>query len=121
MEIKPFNNLGKKAQMGQKINKILIIILTVVILFQVFASLVPEAQSAGTQFGDVQTCSDAGGSFNTTQGLCLNGTTPADVTLVAFNSIPVNSLFSSNGVVILLLMVGLLIIVVRAVTLKSGK
>ncbi len=112
---------NKKGQIGKRINAIIIVILTIVILFQIFEALVPEAQSAGTQLGDAQRCSDAGGSFNETQSACLNGTNPADTLVVSFNSIPINSLFSSSGVVILLLMVGLFIIVLRSVLPGSKK
>lgn len=107
---------NKKGQViGTKINTAILVIITVVILFSLFNALIPEAQSAGTTLGDIQTCGDAGGFFNSTQGLCLNGTGPVDTDLVSFSSIPLNTLFSSSGVIILLLMVGLLLVVLQIV------
>ena len=105
----------KKGQIRTKINTVLIVIITIVVLFQVFAALVPEAQSAGTQLGDAERCSVGGGFFNSSQSLCLNGTGVVDTDLVAFEAIPISSLFASSGVVILLLMVALLLIVIKVV------
>ena len=113
MESKLLNT--KKAQIGKKINGAVAVIITVVVLFLVFADLVPEAQSAGDSFGDAQLCSESGGFFNTSQSACLNGTGVADTREVAFEDIPLNSLFSSTGVVIILLMVALLLIILKVV------
>lgn len=115
---------NKKAQqVGNGFNKtiisIAIVIITIVVLFNVFASLVPEAQSAGDQFSDATRCSDAGGNFNVSQALCLNGTSPADTGTVNFEAIPVATLFSGTGVVILLLMVFLIIGILRIVLPSS--
>ena len=116
-------DLGKKAQinLSGKLTTIVVIIITIVVLFQIFSSLVPEAQSAGTELGDAQRCTDGGGFFNSTQALCLNGTNPADTALVNFDAIPISSLFSSSGVVILLLMVSLFIGVMKLVLPKGKK
>lgn len=120
-------NLQKLVQnkKGQRFEKIFltitILIVTIIVLFSLFNALVPEAQSAGTQLGDAQTCGDAGGFFNATQGLCLNGTNPADIALVSFSSIPLSGLFSASGIVILLIMVGLLLVILGLVLRRPRK
>lgn len=113
----------KKGQIniGTKLTTIVVLIITVIVLFQVFASLVPEAQSAGAELSDSTRCGDAGGFFNSSQSLCLNGTNPADTAQVGFDAIPISSIFSSSGVIILLLMVSLFIGVMSLVLPKSRK
>ncbi len=106
---------NKKAQLGKRINAGVTIIITVVVLFLLFADLIPEVQSSGNQLGDAERCSVSGGFFNTTQSACLNGTSPADTGVVGFDAIPLSSLFSGSGVVVILLMVFLLIIVIQTV------
>lgn len=121
MKLSPLDLVkNKKAQIGKRINAILLVIISVIILFSIFDALVPEAQSAGTQLGDAQRCSDGGGFFNTSQSACLNGTNPGDTGVVAFSAIPISTLFSSSGVIILLLMVSLILIVIKMV-MPRGK
>jgi hypothetical protein len=109
---------SKKAQLNTKINTVIVSVITIVILFQIFSTLVPEAQSAGDELGDLQRCSDAGGFYNNTQALCLNGTNPADTAQVTFSAIPISSLFGSSGVAVLLLMILLLMIVLKIIMPK---
>ncbi|MAH51507.1 hypothetical protein CMI37_37170 [Candidatus Pacearchaeota archaeon] len=104
----------KKAQVAKKINSIILIILSVVILFQIFTALVPEAQSAGEQLGDAERCSVGGGFYNTSQTACLTNSSPEGTNQI-YSPIPVSSLFGNSGVVILLLLVSLFLIVIKMV------
>lgn len=79
----------KKGQIGSRVTSAVEAIILVVVLFLLFADLVPEAQSAG----------------NT-----LNA-----------SGVPLGTLFTGNGVVILLVMVGLLLTVLRVVMPSSRK
>ena len=81
---------GKRAQGGisSNVTSAVEAIILVVVLFLLFADLVPEAQSAG----------------NT-----LNA-----------SGVPLGTLFTGNGVVILLIMVGLLLTIL-GVVLRRGK
>lgn len=81
--------IGKKAQIGTRVTSAVEAIILVVVLFLLFADLVPEAQSAGDT---------------------LNA-----------SGVPLGSLFTSSGVVILLIMVGLLLVVLRVVMPGSRK
>jgi len=106
--------LNKKGQaLSKGVNTAVIIIVSIVILFQLFASLVPEAQSAGDEFSDATRCGDSGGNFNVSQALCLNGTNPEDTFVVSFEAVPLSSLFGSSGIIILLLLVFLLLAVIK--------
>ena len=84
--MKKFN---KKGQIAGKVTTAIEGIILVVVLFLMFAQLVPEAQTAG------QTLNDTG--------------------------VPLGSLFSQDGVMILLIMVGLLLVILRVVLPKGRK
>jgi len=84
--MKKFN---RKGQIGAKVTSAVTAIILVVVLFLMFAELVPEAQTAG----------------NT-----LNAT-----------GVPLGSLFTGSGVMILLIMVGLILTVLRVVLPSSKK
>ena len=79
----------KKGQIGSKVTGAVEAIVLVVVLFLLFAQLVPEAQTAG----------------NT-----LNA-----------SGVPLGSLFTGTGVMILLIMVGLLLTVLKVVMPGSRK
>ena len=80
---------NKKGQIGSKVTGAVEAIVLVVVLFLLFAQLVPEAQAAG----------------NT-----LNA-----------SGVPLGSLFTGTGVMILLIMVGLLLTVLKVVMPSSRK
>ena len=102
------------------LNSAIIGLVLLVVLFQLYATLIPEAGAAGDALGDAATCSSAGGFFNGTQNLCLNGTGPADTAQVSFQSIPLSGLLSGTGVVFVIIMAALVILVVRSF-LPGGK
>ncbi len=116
---------NKVAQMGTKINNVVGIVIFIIVIFQVFGSLVPEAQSAGEQLNASNRCAEIGCFFgdgiNGTQDVCFNDNSDEQVNCAVNNVIPLSSLFSSRGVVILLLMVGLFIGVMRLVMPKGKK
>lgn len=96
------------------LNTAIIGLVLLVVLFQLYATLIPEAGAAGDSLGDAATCSTAGGFFNGTQNLCLNGTSPADTAQVTFQSIPLGGLLGGSGVVFVIIMAALVILVVRS-------
>lgn len=114
---------GKKGQkLSKGINIALTIIISVIVLFQIFTSLTPEAQDAGNRFSDETKCGEAGCFFNSTSPVnCLiNSSTegqgiscPNDVAIV-----PLASLFGSSGLIILLLVLFLFIMVFKIVIPK---
>ncbi len=81
--------INKKGQIASKVTDSITAIILVVVLFLLFAQLVPEAQTAGN---------------------ILNS-----------SGVPLGTLFTGNGVMILLLMVGLLLTILKAVLPSSKK
>ena len=75
--------MNKKAQISSRVTSAVEAIILIVVLFLLFADLVPEAQSAGNS---------------------LNA-----------SGVPLGTLFTGSGVVILLVMVGLLLTVLSVV------
>lgn len=116
------NNLNSVVTSGA------ILIITLVVLFQIWASLVPEAQVAGDSLNDSNRCSAVGCFYNSTfatAGRCVtNVTSPESNSTgcsVAGQSIPLSSLFGGKGIVILLLMVLALFTAIRIVLGKGKK
>lgn len=81
--------MNKKGFIGGKVTQSIEAIILIVVLFIMFAQLVPEAQTAGNS---------------------LNA-----------SGVPLGTLFTGNGVVILLIMVGLLLTVLSVVLPKKSK
>lgn len=75
------------AKLEAKVNNAIYGIIGLVLLFKLYAVLVPEAQTAGDE-------------LNTA-------------------GVPLGSLFTANGIVFLIVMVGLLIVVIRSVMGKK--
>ncbi len=111
---------NKKAQLGKRINIVISFLVVVTVLLFLFNDLVPEVRQSGDQFGDTERCAVVGGFFNTTQSLCLNGTNPSDTAIIGFQPIPLSSLFSGNGVVVILIMLFLLITIARLALTSNG-
>ena len=80
---------SKKAQISSRVTSAVEAIILIVVLFLLFADLVPEAQQAGNE---------------------LNA-----------SGVPLGTLFTGSGVVILLIMVGLLLTVLKVVLPGSRK
>ena len=80
---------SKKGQISSRVTSAVEAIILVVVLFLLFADLVPEAQTAGNE---------------------LNA-----------SGVPLGTLFTGSGVVILLIMVGLLLTVLKVVMPGSRK
>ena len=112
--------INKKAKLNQTIlNTALLGIVLLVVLFQIYANIIPDAQSAGDTMGDSARCSAAGGFYNISQNLCLNGTTPADTAVVSYSAIPLSGLFSGTGVVFIIIMAALVVLIVKSYVSKK--
>lgn len=107
----------KKGQIGKKINSIIGIIITVIVLFLVFANIAPEAQTGGDRFIS-DACSDAGCAFDTTTRVCDINSSSEGEGIACDNPVdspPLASIFSGSGIVIILLMIFLFIMIIRMV------
>lgn len=116
-----------KAKKAQKLNKgitvAVTVIISVVVLFTLFADLIPEAQSAGDEFSDDNKCVEAGCIVNNTfSNTCRNDTIPtSEACTFDIETVPLASLFGGSSVIILLLMVTLFLGIISLVMPKSRK
>ncbi len=120
MEIKELYK-DKKAQIGRRITSVAIVVISIIVLFQIFSELVPEAQAGGDRFVS-DACGDAGCSFDTSTRICeINSSSEGEgiVCPNAVNSPPLSTLFSGTGIVIILVMVGLLLVALRLTLFRN--
>ena len=123
--------MNKKAQaLNKNIEAGAILIITVIVLFLLFAALVPEAQTAGDSLNlnISDRCNDVGCFYNATDNVNTTVDCKIDLTVNATactnalaSVIPLSSLFGSGGIVFLLVMVFLLLMILRTVLPKSKK
>ena len=122
--------MGRKGQIGKKIDTAVVLIVSVVVLFLVFAGIVPEAQTAGETMSLSSRCTAVGCIFNETtasnsgfEGDCaINSSAERTAcTDPLGQGIPLSGLFSGSGIVILLLMVFLFLGVLKMVLPGKSK
>lgn len=91
------------------------IVLLVVVLY-IYASIIPTATDAGSQFNNTARCEAAGGYYCSTGSNCTtNATNACGIgTIVTYTEVPLNGLFSSTGVIFIVIMAALLIAIVLA-------
>ena len=120
---------SKKGGLSPKfINAAVIAIVVLVVLFSIYAAVIPEAQTAGNSLNVSNQCISNGCFYNTTgvnsslaDPKCLatagdQGASCATVT----KAIPFAGLFSGTGVVFVIVMAAMMIVVVRSY-LNKGK
>lgn len=113
--------LSKKGKLDSKmLNTAILALILLVVVFNLYAALVPEAQTSGDNLGDAAKCTGAGGFYNTSQAACLNGSNPGDTAAVQFEAIPLGGLLNGQGFVFLIIMATLIILIVKAY-LPKGK
>lgn len=122
--------------MGDNTQKIMTVVLTmiiaVIIIFQFVGTSSDDIVDAADSITDATNCSDGEGVngeamfYNASLDLCVNDTPDVgDENYSIRNStaldydLPLNSLFSSSGVLILILMAGILIFIVKLVIGKN--
>lgn len=106
------------------INKAVIGIVLLVILFALYAVLVPEAQTAGDSMNDSNLCAANSCSYNDSRTVVCTATNTSgtDVTACATaSSIPLANLLNGTGVVFVVIMAALLIVVIKAFITKGKK
>ncbi len=121
---------NRKGQFDKKVTVVVTVIISIVVLFQIFASLVPEAQTAGDSLNVSNRCIDSGCFYNTTTatqsgftGDCSINTSGerTGCTNQLGQGIPLSGIFGSRGIVIVLLMVALFLGALKIVMPKSKK
>ena len=117
-------------QIGKTVEKGAILVIIVVVLFLIFAALVPEAQTAGDSLtvNISNRCINAGCDYNATDTSNSTIDCKADSSVNASrclktikDAIPLSSLFGGSGIVFLLIMVFLLLTILKTVLPKKEK
>jgi len=112
--------MNKKGKINNSvISTAVLALVLLVVLFQMYASLMPTAQSAGDGLGDSSVCESAGGYYNASGDITdIQCYVDADSNVsfgntAAENGIPFAGLFSGSGVVFLIIMAALVILIVK--------
>jgi len=101
------------------INVAVVMIVVIAVLFQVYTTLIPSAQTAGASMNDTARCEAAGYYWNTSETDCyLNST---EGTALDYNQIPLSGLFNAGSVVFLVIMASLLIVIVTGALRKNKR
>lgn len=97
------------------IGTLVVAVVFLVILFNVYADVVPEAQDAAMNFNSTNQCEVKGCYWNTTNTTapCMNTSVGSGVACQVDYEIPLDSLFNPSGAVFVLIMAAALIMVVR--------
>lgn len=130
--IKKLNLLKSKAGTISPvvINTAIIALIVIVVLFLIYATVLPEAQTAGDSMNASNRCADVGCSFNASgspnatinDDLCLSGSANSNITCgstKSFAALPLSGLFSGTGVVFVIVMAALIILIVKAYLKKQ--
>ena len=111
--------LGRKGKLTvQSMTTAMIAIVLVVVVFLVYAGVMPEATAAGDSMNNSATCADVGCWYNSTSDYCQYNSTHSDNESFACSRptaiIPLSSLFGGTGLVFVLVMAALFILVIRS-------
>lgn len=109
---------------GKMVTGIVMTIIVIIILFNAFATLVPEAQTAGNDLNASNRCEAVGCFYNASVesiAPCRNGSGDYNSTRCETSSaIPFGGLFSGGGIVFLIVMIFLFIMIFKNIK-PSGK
>jgi len=98
------------------VNTVVLALVLIVVVFQVYAELIPTAQTAGNSLNASNRCVDVGCFYNNTNTpACQVADGNLNGCNAAANSLPLGALFSGTGVVFVIIMAALLIVVVKSV------
>lgn len=101
------------------VNKAIMAIIVIAVLFSALAALVPTAQDAGDQLTDEYQCEDDGYYWNASTEVCQYNST--NTTAMDYSGIPLGGLFSGSGVVFVIVMAGFLMVVLYGVLGRMQK
>ena len=92
-------------------------IVILVVVFQTYASIVPEAQTAGDELTNEGRCTAVSCEYNATGGIanevCYTDTNYNVSCGSSYKPVPLGSLFGSTGVVFVIIMAALMILIVK--------
>ena len=96
-------------------NTIFLSIILIVVLFQVYAAVIPETQTGGDAMSSASRCAAEGYIWNTSDLDCrLDTIDNATVIGTGVYDVPLSSLLVSGGVVFTIIMAALLVLVIKS-------
>ena len=109
---------NKKGKIGMNfVNTVVLTIILITVLFQVYAEVIPEAQTASSSMNDSQICVAASCAYNASYGGCqYNSTFQGNATLQCSiqGSDSFIPLSGTLGVTYVIIMAALLVLVVKS-------
>jgi len=109
---------SKKGKLSTSmLNTAILAIVLLVVLFQLYAALLPEAQTAGNSLNDSNYCVSQGCVYDgsgASTAFCVNGSGVSNISCASSASVPLGGLFSGTGVIFVIIMAALLILVVKS-------
>jgi len=106
---------SKKGKLStQMINTAILGIVILVVLFKLYAELVPEAGTQGDLMTDEGRCGTEGYVWNSSAENCRLSNVSGTVINANTYEIPLAGLFSSSGLVFIIVMASLVVVVVKA-------
>lgn len=107
--------LNKKGKISTKLlNAAVLAIVLLIVLFEIYATLIPIAQESGNSMNDSNQCASRGCVYNDTDDICYILGNKTGGSCAATSSIPLSGLFAGTGVIFVIIMAALLILVVKS-------
>lgn len=104
------------------INKAIIVILVITVLFTAYSEITPDIQEAGNSMNDSNLCADAGCAYNDSSvwlesgfACAVNSSPEGNATACDYDPIPLSGLFGGRGVVLMIIMAALAIFIIRGI------
>ena len=107
---------NKKAKISTALlNSLFLGLIVIVVLFQVYAAVIPSTQTGGDAMGSASRCAAEGYIWNTSDLDCrLDTIDNATVIGTGVYDVPLSSLLVSGGVVFTIIMAALIILIVKS-------
>ena len=102
------------------ITTVMLGLVLIVVVFQVYAALMPSAQAGGDTLGPAGRCEDVGCYYNVSETTCQVADANISACEDTVTLIPLGGLFAGTSVVFVIIMAALLIVVIKSV-LPKGK
>ena len=127
MKFKKLKNLIKatSAKLStESINAAILALILIVVIFKVYSTLVPEAQSAGDEMNVSNRCAAVGCNWNESAAVDCNINTSPEGNATSCATpyvVPLSSLFSGQGIVFIIIMAALVVVIIRSIMPKGKK
>jgi len=121
--------MNKSAKLsGNVVQTIILGLVVLVVLFNIYATIMPEAESAGDELGDAARCIEVGCAYNATDtwlesgyACAVNSSPEGNATACGSSyEVPLSGLFASGGIIFIIVMAMFAIMIVKSYISKSN-